>query len=114
MVLFFDRINKIYMIEVGKKGQTWFANDKQKAAGDWRRSGQQSAATQSYALTSGVEMGLRLVQGFLVFALGGGGEGGEAGELAAGDEPKHDFGGDENYKNLTCHKQKTAAKMPRF
>ena len=41
-------------------------------------------------------MGLRLVQGFLVFALGGGGEGGEAGELAAGDEPKHDFGGDEN------------------
>ena len=33
---------------------------------------------------------------FLVFALGGGGEGGEAGELAAGDEPKHDFGGDEN------------------
>ena len=36
------------------------------------------------------------MQGFLIFALGGWGEGGEAGELAAGDEPKHDFGGDEN------------------
>ena len=45
---------------------------------------------------SGIGIGLRLVQGFLIFALGGGREGGEAGELAAGDETKHDFDGNEN------------------
>ena len=39
---------------------------------------------------------LRLVQGFLIFALGGGREGGEAGKLAAGDKTKHDFDGDEH------------------
>ena len=41
-------------------------------------------------------IGLQLVQGFLIFALGGGREGGEAGKLAAGDKTKHDFDGDEN------------------
>ena len=82
---------------------------KQKAAGGWRLAGQQSAATQSYALTSGVGIGLHLVHVFLVFALGGGREGGEARELTAGDEPKHDFDGDENYKDLTIQKQKAAA-----
>ena len=29
------------------------------------------------------------MQGFLIFALGGGRDGGEAGELAAGDEAEH-------------------------
>ena len=48
---------------------------------------------------SGIGIGLRLVQGFLIFALGGGREGGEAGELAAGDETEHDFDGDENGDN---------------
>lgn len=33
--------------------------------------------------------------------------------FTAGDETMHDFDGDENYKDLTCQKQKTAAK-PRF
>ena len=36
------------------------------------------------------------MQGFLIFALGGGREGGEAGELATGDETKHEFDDDEN------------------
>ena len=33
---------------------------------------------------------------FLIFALGGEREGGEASELAAGDETKHDFDSDED------------------
>ena len=45
---------------------------------------------------SGIGIGLRLVQGFLIFALGGGREGGEAGELATGDETEYDFDGDED------------------
>ena len=35
------------------------------------------------------------MQGFLIFALGGGRESGEAGVLAEGNETKHEFNGDE-------------------
>jgi len=41
-------------------------------------------------------MGLGPVHVFLIFALLVWGQLGEAGALAAGDEAKHDFGGDEN------------------
>ena len=39
---------------------------------------------------------------------------GEGATFAAGDKTKHDFDGDENYKNLACHKQKTAANAAVF
>lgn len=41
-------------------------------------------------------MSLSAVHVFLIFALLVWGQFGEAGALAAGDEAKHDFGGDEN------------------
>ena len=50
---------------------------------------------------SGVGMGLEFVEGFLIFTLLFGSHFVEAGVLAAGDEAKHDFGGDENGDKYT-------------
>ena len=46
-------------------------------------------------------MGLEFVEGFLIFTLLFGSHFVEAGVLAAGDEAKHDFGGDENGDKYT-------------
>ena len=45
------------------------------------------------------------MKGFLIFTLGGGRKVVKARAFATGDETKHGFDSDENYKDLTIQKQ---------